>query len=121
MLVRTAFMIFAVGMYSPQSDATKPCDICLGDECSQQSAWIAVGRIREVEEDKQPYPLNKNFASFTFVPEKIEKGDLKPFKPLFFKVGWCENPKELPENTRGFFRFYGKSDTEYLGFDKLAD
>ncbi len=26
---------------------------------------------------------------------------------LIFKIGWCENQKELPADTSGRFRFYG--------------
>lgn len=101
--------------------ATKPCG---GNKCRTPAGqfdavrcrdaadWVAVGSIREVLRHPERFPLNKDLSEFVFVPEFWEKGTLRG--RLRFKVGWCENSTEVPEDHSGKFRFYGLSMGFYL-------
>ena len=113
--------------------ATKPCPPhpCLNSDnsfnsskCIASADWIATGSITKVINDKQGHPLNKNFASFTFIPETFEKG--KQHRQHYrFKVGWCHNRTELPKDITGTFRIYGsyvkdsKDGHRYLYLNKV--
>ena len=49
-----------------------------------------------------------------------------PARGRRFRVGWCENGRELPKETAGRFRFYGTGpkDAErplYLDFERIPD
>jgi len=40
-------------------------------------------------------------------------------KELKYRVGWCNNARQLPENTKGTFTFYGKKssgEAQHLDF-----
>lgn len=97
--------------------ATKPCSPspCLNANnefdqaaCWAKSDWVAVGHISKVVHRPEQEPTNKDFARFSFRVVRWEKGGKGRDRELNFEVGWCENQKELPANTSGKFRFYGK-------------
>lgn len=102
--------------YPTLSLATKACPLpdCrdaglnfLDKKCFEKADWIAEGKIQKIKDDFKGYPLNKNFASFKFHPTKWIKKGAAPFKVITFKIGWCHNRNELPEDLSGSFRFYG--------------
>lgn len=115
---RKACTILGASLLFPSvSIATEPCppfpcfDSALklqAQQCYQHANWVAVGAIEDVKHDRQGYPLNKDFASFTFRVIAVEKGT-PPADRLRFTVGWCENPQELPSRLTGEFRFYGSN------------
>lgn len=97
--------------------ATKPChpNKCFSHhpyqfdrkKCEDASDWIAIGRIKSIVHNYKGRPLNKDFASFTFIVETWEKGEDPIQEELHFTVGWCHNSQQLPKDTSGLFRFYG--------------
>ncbi len=95
--------------------------------CEEQADWIVLGRIVDVEHDRQGPPLGKDFAGFKLVVDKCEKGCPQP--PEFsFKVGWCYNQQELPGNPVGLFRFYGlkakeplHGGSQYMYFERAGE
>ncbi len=117
--------------------ATKPCPQlpCFSQskfdkqKCVAAADWIATGQITKVIHNYKGEPLNKDFARFSFIVKTQEKGNAAIQKELRFTIGWCDNSKSLPEDTSGFFRFYGithksidtKTDSyEYLYFEKIS-
>jgi hypothetical protein len=99
--------------------ATKPCPSaeCEGAGCAEKADYIAVGTITRVTRHPQPEPVFKDFAEFTLVVTKCEKGSCP--KEIKYRVGWCHNARTLPEDTKGTFTFYGKKSTgepRYLDF-----
>lgn len=128
-------VLFTMLLAFPDSSyATEPCprSVCFDsagnlqpEQCRQLADWVAVGAIEDVAHDPQGYPLNKNFASFTFRVISVEKGS-PPADRLRFTVGWCENPQELPAKLSGEFRFYGSNTSivstagaQYFAFDPI--
>ena len=104
------------------ASATEPCppNPCLNSDnslnrvsCTASAEWIATGELTHIKNDPKGPPLNKNFATFTFVPSHFEKGTQLKYH-YKFTVGWCENPTELPNDTSGLFRVYG-------GYNKLNE
>jgi hypothetical protein len=97
------------------------------DKCAERSNWIAVGTITNVVHHPEGMPLNKDFAEFTFVIAKWEKGEVKDPKKIQFRVGWCNNRQEVPADISGMFRFYGEAlnekaaNAQYLYFERASD
>ena len=130
-------LLFCLGTY-----ATKPCPSspCFVDgkfnesACIGKSDWIAIGRINQIVDDYVGHPINKNLSSFTLNIESWQKNPDNYPDVIELKVGWCNNPKELPrnntesntedskENKTDLFIFYGKqglnSKPEYYWFRK---
>ena len=114
--------------------ATKPCERspCESESggvdlaaCARAADWIATGTITAVVHHGQGYPLLKDFADFTFVAQRWEKGAGAPGQRVRFRVGWCDNREPLPPDTSGTFRFYGEalpkdaaSAPKYLHFER---
>lgn len=106
--------------------ATKPCPppACVGTACGEVAVWIADGRIEDIVHDRQPPPLFKDFAKFTFRPEKWARGAPGP-ETMAFRIRWCQNQRELPADTSGTFRFYGSNGPEqpelfFLDFHRVG-
>lgn len=102
--------------------ATKPCNPppCEGLDdaaCAKQASWVAVGKITKVVRHPTGEPTFKDFAEFTFVPSKWEKGTGP--KELKFRVGWCNNMRQVPDATAGDFRFFGGNEGQYLDFREV--
>jgi hypothetical protein len=122
---------------TPSTNATKPCppSPCFDStgkanqaRCFEAASWVAVGRIIEVQHHPEGSPLNKDFATFVFLIDHWEKGEQRAVQRICFKVGWCDNAQEVPEDTSGFFRFYGTGTPgatadapKYLYFERVAD
>jgi len=114
---RYPWFILAIVCLSNAAFATKACKIPVcrdaslkfnEERCKEKADWIAEGRIDKVKNSRQGHPLNKNFASFVFTPEKwIKNGKTYSAESIEFTVGWCHNWKELPDDISGLFRFYG--------------
>ncbi len=132
-LITSIILLFA----TTAAFATKPCppSPCVTqsqfdkEKCVAASNWIATGEVKKVIHNYSGEPLNKDFASFIFFVKTQEKGKEPVHKELHFTVGWCDNPKPLPKDTSGLFRFYGityksmanKTDKyEYLHFEHLG-
>lgn len=92
-----------------------PCDGLDDAACAAKATWVAVGKITKVVHHPQPEPVFKDFAEITFVPSQWEKGSGP--KQLTFRVGWCNNMKQAPDDPSGTFRFFGApGDAQYLDF-----
>jgi hypothetical protein len=111
--IRTAV---ALVLLSGPAGATKPCppEPCRTPsgsldprKCGERAAWVAVGEIADVVHHEQGPPLLKDFAEFTFRVSAWEKRASSQPSELRFRVGWCDNPRELPKDHSGRFRFYG--------------
>jgi hypothetical protein len=96
--------------------ATKPCSPspCLDSagrldvsKCLDAASWVAVGKIIRVQHHPEGPPLAKDFATFILSINRWEKGEFKNIHEIQFKVGWCDNAQELPNDTSGLFRLYG--------------
>ncbi|MDD5432448.1 MAG: hypothetical protein PHO70_05630 [Candidatus Omnitrophica bacterium] len=94
------------------------------EKCLQVSDWIAVGTIENIEHNFKTDPLNKDFATFTFVVREWIKGGNNQVKILKFTVGWCKNPTVPPENSQGLYEIFGVGEpklapleSEYLHFE----
>lgn len=114
--------------------ATKPCPAPSCEtggkldagKCEALADWVVDGTLEDVTHHPQGQPMMKNFATFTLKVTSVAKGGGKPGDRLRFRVGWCENARELPKKTEGRFRFYGTGprDAErplYLDFERLRD
>lgn len=100
---------------------TKPCPeaACNRAACAPLADYIARGTITKVTRHPQGEPVFKDFAEFTLVVTKCEKGTCP--KEIKYRVGWCTNARTLPDETKGVFTFYGKkSDAEAQYFDFVA-
>jgi hypothetical protein len=101
-----------------EAHATKPCppSPCQAPsgqldrpKCLEAAAWVAVGTVTEVIRHPEGPPLSKDFAEFTFTVTGWEKGTGKVGQRFRFKVGWCENQQELPNDTSVPLRVFGAS------------
>ena len=110
-------VLLLLSLLATKPCAPPPCDGLDDAACAQQASWVAVGRITKVVRHPQPEPLFKDFAEFTFVPTRWEKGTGP--KELKFQVGWCHNMKQVPDPATGEFRFFGGADGRYLDFRAL--
>ena len=123
--LRAVPFLFAFLLVLPNpASATRPCPPhpCLDEtrklleaECRKAADWIATGTISKVAHDRQGHPLNTDFASFTFTPNHWEKGEKQGVSSIDFKVGWCQNPTNLPGDTSGTFKFYGLNSPTHQG------
>ncbi|MDT8405363.1 hypothetical protein [Sulfuriflexus sp.] len=134
-MIKMKFLLALMALFLPAyALATKTCppSPCFEDSrfsskmCEAVSDWVAIGSIENIIHDPQGEPLLKDFASFTFKIKSWEKGADKDLDMIRFKVGWCSNRQELPEDTSGLFRLYGKryvideqSTYEYLYIDRF--
>lgn len=65
-------------------------------------------------------PLNKDFASFTFVVEKWIKGGEKLPRRIDFQAGWCDNRQIM--QAKGKYKFWGLNGGprwQYLHFEPV--
>jgi len=104
--------------------STKPCPApeCKGESCRAKADYVALGTITNVVHHPEPAPLLKDFAEFTLVVTKCEKGTCP--KEIKYRVGWCTNARTLPADTKGEFIFYGKkssAEPQYLDFWAPSD
>lgn len=102
--------------------STKPCNPppCEGLDdaaCAKKATWVMVGRITNVVRHPTGEPTFKDFAEFTFVPSRWEKGSGP--KELKFRVGWCHNMREVPNPATGEFRFFVGREDQYLDFREV--
>ena len=123
-------------LLAPGAHATKPCPPAPCDgptgkfdrsSCEALADWVAEGIITKVVHHREGPPLAKDFAEFTFSVRRWEKKARGVGAELRFKVGWCENQQELPADTSGTFRFFGKATASqlsrgsvYLHFERVA-
>ena len=123
-------------LLTPGAHATKPCPPapCNGPtgkldrpSCEALADWVAEGIITTVVHHREGPPLAKDFAEFTFSVRRWEKKANGVGAELRFKVGWCENRQELPADTSGTFRFFGKTAASqlsggsvYLHFERVV-
>lgn len=123
-----AFCLLAALLPAPAL-ATKPCmkEPCIdAGNCAEIAEWVAEGTIDDVTHNYKGKPLLKDFADFTLEVTRWVKPHASGQQPsdIDFKVGWCENVRELPKDTSGTFRFYGADapDSEkphYLYFERV--
>ncbi len=108
--MKIKFIIIIILLLAPTKVfATKPCpqSPCFTksqfdkEKCIEVSDWMAIGKIENVIHNYKGHPLNKDFASFTFIVETWEKGEGQIQKKLYFSVGWCHNPADF--DTEGSF------------------
>jgi hypothetical protein len=133
-IARFALIVVTIASVSLALFATKPCppEPCRPkggeideEQCTAAATWVASGAIEKVEHHRAGHPMNKDFAEFTFVPDSWHKGE-QPVKSIRFRVGWCDNRRELPSDTSSRFRFFGKEkldekNPQYLDFEQVAE
>jgi hypothetical protein len=121
---------------APGVHATKPCPPAPCQDpsgkfdrpsCEALADWVAEGIITKVVHHREGPPLAKDFAEFTFRVHRWEKKASGAGAEVRFKVGWCVNEQELPADTSGIFRFFGKTTASppaggsvYLHFERVV-
>ncbi|MEB8434481.1 hypothetical protein OO007_19745 [Cocleimonas sp. KMM 6892] len=119
-------LVLCLGAYATKPCPPSPCFVegkFNQNVCLEKSEWVAIGRINQIVDDQVGNPINKNLSRFVLNIETWKKNPHDYPDALKFKVGWCNNSKELPKDSKGLFIFYGKkgfdAKPEYYWFSKV--
>lgn len=100
--------------------ANSHCEPVCNDpaSCFKLADWIADGEVYNVERGWDD-SMQREVAEFDFVIERWIRGEMRYGHFLHFNTSDCCLNIALPEDTSGFFRFYGgKGKNEFIYFEK---
>ncbi len=124
-LLAFTFPLYATKPCPPPPCFDQPSGMFNRAKCDNLADWQAIGHITKLVHHPAGYPLQKDFATFTFVVEHwVRRGSDRKIKEIPFQVGWCRNVEVMTSDYGGYM-FWGRNkpdvpnaEWEYLHFER---